>query len=130
MLHSTALKERCNIKKKLRGATLKNVGFSKLDANQLLSLVKVRWPDTKRSLGSAPPVDTYDDSGRILLTAAHFKYLENVKFAIGALVDDCKTTLALEAGGEPSTRFPPEGLVEHCIRFAEIRTSCQINLQK
>ena len=84
------------INKTLRGITWRQAGYDKPAAKQLLDLVKERWPQTKELLDPAPPVE-YDDSGaNILLTTAHFKHLESVKFAIETLVDECRTIIALE----------------------------------
>ena len=82
------------INKRLRAAAFRKAGCVKPAAKQLLDLVKERWPQTKELLVPAPPVE-YDDSGaHILLTTAHFKHLESVKFAIEALVDECKNIIA------------------------------------
>ena len=73
------------INKRLRAAAFRKAGCVKPAAKQLLDLVKERWPQTKELLVPAPPVE-YDDSGaHILLTTAHFKHLESVKFAMGGV---------------------------------------------
>ena len=108
------------LSKQLRAATFRKVGFFKPDTKKLLALVKERWAQTKELLDPAPPVE-YDDSGRhILLTAAHFKYLESVKFAIEALVDDCKKTLAHEStdSARPFSHDDGSIMVQECESYS------------